>query len=146
MAIDIDPKSEKELQEANLAPAAEYDFDVLSAEDLYSKAGNPMIKVKIGLYVGDKVRNHVYDYLLAAMEAKLRHFCDTTGLLSRYESGQLEAADCVGRSGRAKIVIEPAKGSYAAKNVVRDYVCRSAKPLSQNQQGPDPVDEGDIPF
>ena len=147
MAMTFAPKSEKEVQEGALAPEAEYDFDVLDAEDTISKSGNPMIKVKIGLYIGDKVKNQVFDYLLPAMEAKLRHFCDTTGLLSRYESGTLEAADCVGRSGRVKIVIEPEKNGYPAKNVVKDYICRPAKPLGgQSGQPEPPVEDGDIPF
>ncbi len=145
--MDINPKTEKEIQEMSLAPANEYDFDVLNAEDSLSKSGNQMIKITIGLYVAGKVKNRVFDYLLTAMEAKLRHFCDTTGLLSRYESGQLEAADCIGRSGRARISIDPEKGSYPAKNVVKDYVCRAAKPLGSTQRmEPEPVDASEIPF
>jgi len=144
MTMTFAPKSEKEVSESSCAPVGEYDFDVLNAEDAISKSDNPMIKVTIGLYIGDTVKNRIFDYLLPAMEAKLRHFCDTTGLLSRYESGQLEAADCIGRSGRVKIGIEPA-GQYPAKNVVKDYVCRPAKPLASNS-APNPESEDDIPF
>lgn len=145
--MDFNPKTEQEVAEAALAPAGEYDFDILSAEDTISKSGNPMIKVNIGLYIDGAVKNRVFDYLLPAMEAKLRHFCDTVGLLSQYEAGTLEAADCIGRSGRVKIVIEPAIGSYSAKNSVKDYICRAAKPLtaSSEPKAP-PVDDGDIPF
>ena len=146
MVMSFAPKSENEIQESALAPETEYDFDVLDAEDAISKIGNPMIKVTVGLYIGSTVKNRVFDYLLPAMEAKLRHFCDTTGLLSKYEAGTLEAADCVGRSGRVKIAIEPAKGSYAAKNVVKDYICRTAKPLAVQSQDNTPVDDSDIPF
>lgn len=145
MVMNFDPKSEKEVSEAACAPAGEYDFDVLEAEDTISKSGNPMIKVNLGLYIDGKVKNRVFDYLLGAMEAKLRHFCDTTGLLSRYESGQLEAADCIGRSGRVKIVIDPA-GQYPAKNSVKDYVCRPAKPLASQSTPQREVDESEIPF
>ncbi len=145
--MDFSPKTEKEIQESMLLPAANYDFDVLNAEDLISKSGNPMIKLTIGVYVDGMVRNRIFDYLLPAMEAKLRHFCDTVGLLAKYQAGTLEAADCVGRSGMAKIAIDPEKNGYPAKNVVRDYVCRPAKPLgAPNIQTPSPVDEGDIPF
>ena len=147
MVMNFDPKTEKEVSEAALAPEGEYDFDVLNAEDTVSKNLNPMIKVNIGLYIDGKVKNRVFDYLLPAMEAKLRHFCDTVGLLSQYEAGTLEAADCIGRSGRVRIVIDPAKGTYSAKNAVKDYVCRAAKPLGNTSQtAPDPVDDGDIPF
>lgn len=147
MAMTFEPKTEQQVQESALAPEGEYDFDILNAEDTISKTGNPMIKVNIGLYINGTVKNRVFDYLLPAMEAKLRHFCDTVGLLSQYEAGTLEAADCIGRSGKVKIVIDPAKGTYSAKNAVKDYVCRAAKPLAnQNPQSPDPVDEGEIPF
>lgn len=143
--ISFAPKSEKEIQESALAPAGEYDFDIINAENTISSNDNPMIKVEIGLYIGSEVKNHVFDYLLPAMEAKLRHFCDTTGLLARYENGGLEAADCIGRSGRVKISIEPATEKYAAKNVVKDYICRPAKPLAGTVKNV-PVEDGEIPF
>lgn len=147
MGVNFIPKTEEEIQESGLVPAEDYDFDVLEAEDTISKkSGNPMIKINIGLYVDGQVKNRVFDYLLPAMEAKLRHFCDTVGLLSRYEAGQLEATDCLGRSGRVKIGIEKKEG-YAAKNTVKDYICRTAKPLA----GDKPVQasattEDEIPF
>lgn len=141
--MEFKPKSESELKEAMLAPVGDYDFDVLSAEDGKSKKGNAMITVKIGLYRGDAISNHVYDYLLAQMEAKLRHFCDTTGLLSAYEAGTLTARDCVGKSGRVKIVVKEADGQYQAKNEVKDYICRPAKALSAPAEE---SDDSDVPF
>ena len=146
MVMTFAPKTEKEVQEAGLLPAAEYDFDILNAEDAISKSDNPMIKVTIGIYRDGAVKNRIFDYLLPAMEAKLRHFCDTVGLLSQYEKGTLEAADCIGRSGRVKIGIEPEKNGYPAKNIVKDYVCRPAKPLAGQNPNAVPVPEGDIPF
>lgn len=143
MAMEFKPKTEKEIEEEMIFPAGEYDFEVLTAEDTVSSKGNDMIKVKIGVYVGSQIRR-IDDYLLPSMAAKLRHFCDTTGLLSKYESGTLEAADCFGRAGRVKIVVEPAKEAYPAKNAVKDYVCRPAKPLSERKVG---FGEGeDVPF
>ena len=130
MTLEFQPKTEKEVSEAMLAPAGDYDFEVLKAEDATSKTGNPMITVTIGLYRDGSVKNRVTDYLLPAMEAKLRHFCDTTGLLARYEAGTLEAADCEGRAGQVRIVVDPAKDKYQAKNSVKDYICRPAKPMS----------------
>ena len=128
--MDFKPKTEKEIKEEMIFPAGDYDFDVLTAEDTVSKSsGNSMIKIKLGVYVGSQIRR-IDDYLLPSMSAKLRHFCDTTGLLSKYESGTLEAADCLGRAGRVKIVVDPAKEAYPEKNAVKDYICRPAKPLT----------------
>lgn len=148
MAMNFQPKEEKDLKTFDPLPAADYDFDILNAEDTISKSGNPMIKINIGLYVDGKVKNRVFDYLLPSMEAKLRHFCDTVGLLSQYQNGTLESADCIGRSGKARIAIDPAKNGYEAKNIVKDYVCRPAKPLASSQadQNNNEVGEGDIPF
>ena len=147
MAIDFKPKTEKEIEEEMIFPAGDYDFDVLTAEDTVSKSsGNSMIKIKLGVYVGSQIRR-IDDYLLPAMSAKLRHFCDTTGLLSKYEAGTLEAADCLGRAGRVKIAVDPAKEAYPAKNVVKDYVCRPAKPLSEKKESKVGFGEGeDAPF
>lgn len=140
--MSFEPMSEQELNESGLAPKGEYDFEILSAKDKTSRKGNSMIELKIGLYREGKVANHVYDYILAEFAHKLRHFCDSVGLLSQYQNGSLCAADCEGRSGTAKIEIEPA-GDYPAKNIVKDYVIRPAKDLTPAKQ------EGnveDLPF
>lgn len=145
MALSFSPKTEEQLRVENLLKIGEYDFDVLSADDVTSKAGNPMIKVNLGIYEGDAIRARVFDYLLSAMEAKLRHFCDTTGLLTKYEDGSLSAVDCRGRAGRVKIGIEEAEGSFPTKNVVKDYVVRKAKPITPAPAAPRPEDD-DVPF
>lgn len=144
MGMSFKPKSEKDIQAEALAPAGTYDFDVLQATDEISKSsGNPMIKVKLGLYNEDgRIKHHVFDYLLASMEAKLRHFCDTVGLLAEYERGELSAEMCKGRSGRVKIIVDDKDEAYPPKNAVRDYVIRPAKAL---QTEPDTKDEDD-PF
>lgn len=128
MVMQFKPKTEKEIEEEMVFPAGEYDFDVLMAEDTTSSKGNDMVKVKLRIYVGSQV-HYINDYLLPAMSAKLRHFCDTTGLLSKYETGRLEAADCSGRAGRVKIAVESAKAPYPAKNVVKDYIKGEAEPF-----------------
>ena len=147
MAINTEPKTEKEIQEMSNIPAAEYDFNILMAEDTVSKtSGNDMIKATLGIYVDGAIKRKIPDYLMPSMAAKLRHFCDTTGLLSQYEAGTLEAADLIGRSGRVKIGIEPEKNGYPAKNFVKDYVCRPAKPLAGQNPNAESVPEEEIPF
>lgn len=152
MSLSFQPKSEKEIREAQLAPDGDYDFEVLKSEDATSKSGNPMIRLKLGIYNGDAMRWHVSDYLVAAMEAKLRHFADTTGLLARYESGQMSAQDCTGRAGRCRLAVEEDKeGKYPDKNTVKDYIVRPAKPLPGPKPAETPAvaaaaDEDDVPF
>jgi hypothetical protein len=147
MAMKFQPKSETQLTEDRLAKDGDYDFQVLEASDKKSKAGNQMIELKLGIFNGDALRWHVYDYLVPQMEVKLRHFCDCTGLLAVYESGALAAEACRGRAGRCRLIIEEAEGSYPDKNVVKDYILRKAKPLSPPPvQAPPAPGEDDVPF
>jgi len=146
--MEFKPKSEEEVKKGSCMPAGEYDFEVLEASDAISKKGSAMIKIHIGLYDGPEIAWRVFDYLLPQMEAKLRHFCDSTGLLSKYESGTLTAADCKGRAGKVQIVVEQSE-QYGAQNKVKDYVCRAAKPLTQPVKEGEPAappEDYDVPF
>ena len=126
------PKSEGDCKKSfQPIPKGEYDFEILDASDEKSSRGNDMIKINLAIWQGDKVLCRVFDYLLPAMEAKLRHACDTCGLLDRYQSGNLSASDFIGRTGKVKIKIIKATEQYPAKNAVEDYVLRPAKALSQ---------------
>lgn len=150
--MNFSPKTAEELQLAELMPEGEYDFKVLSAEDAVSKKGNDMLKLKLAVYVGQR-EYHVFDYLLEAMAFKLRHFCESTGLLDHYEDGTLTAGDCDGAAGIVAIEIEkPKEGSkYGPKNVVSDYISWDAvkiepTPAKPKASAQEPLDGDDIPF
>jgi len=146
MSLSFQPKGEDEIKKFDLLPPGDYDFEVLDAEHAVSKkTGAPMIKLKLGVYRPNGSQQFVWDYLVAAMEAKLRHFCDTTGLLPKYQAGTLAPHDCTGRSGKCKLVIREDKtGQYDPKNEVRDYICRPAKPITPST--PTDASEDDVPF
>ena len=116
------PMTEAEIVSASLLEAGEYPFEVLAASEEISKAGNEMIRVKLAVFGPNGQQAHVYDYLMEKMAFKLRHFCETTGLIAKYEAGTLGELDCAGKTGRVKLAVEPANGKYDAKNVVKDYV------------------------
>lgn len=151
------PKTEAQLRERSLWPEGSYDFRVAEATECQSKAGNDQIKLKLVIYKGEATR-FVYDYLQASLEYKLRHFCEATGLLAKYDSGRLNADDMVGREGIAQIKVEPASGNYEAKNAVKDYVVKKADirrpdtktaslPLTAKQPAkPDDDDGSEVPF
>lgn len=145
MGIQFEPKSEEQLKKAMLAPDGDYDFEVLEAWDQVSKKGNAMIKLNLGIFRGSAMSNRVYDYITPALESKLRHFCDSTGLLAKYESGGLTAADCKGRAGKVRLVIEQKDPQYPPQNKVTDYICRQAKPLVGALPDPN-KEEDDVPF
>jgi hypothetical protein len=149
MGLSFQPRTEEELAKANLLPDGEYDFEILSAEHATSKkTGASMIKLKLGVFATDGRQAHVFDYLVPAMEHKLRHFCDSTGLLPQYQSGSLTPDDCQGRSGKCKLVIREDKtNTYPPKNEVKDYVLRKAKPISTVKKADISAGESDdVPF
>lgn len=129
-------KSEEELQKENLLPEGDYDFEVVEATEKRSKtSGNDMIELRLKVFDnGDTVT--VFDYLLEAMGFKLRHFCEATGLLSKYDRGDISAIDCRGRSGICTIKIKEASKGYPASNAVADYVVKAAHVQRPQEQKP----------
>lgn len=120
--MKFNPMSEDELNRASLLEEGVYPFEVIAASDEISKAGNEMIKLKLAVFGPNDQQAHIYDYLMEKIAFKLRHFCEVTGLLAKYEAGSLSELDCEGKSGFVKIKVEPANGGYSAKNSVADYI------------------------
>lgn len=127
--MKIQPQTEDQLAKAMLLPAGEYDFEVVTAEDRISKSGNEMIEVGLLVFAGDAKRT-VKDYLMEKMAYKLRHYCYAVGLGKEYESGELTAALCVGRTGRVKLKVEEQDG-FRPKNAVADYVVGATTDVPQ---------------
>lgn len=145
MALSFKPQSEDELKRGILLEDGDYDFEVLAAEDAVSAKGNPMIKLKLGVWNPAGKQQWVFDYILEAFPSKLRHFCDSVGLRARYEAGTLSSHDCQGRSGRCRIVIvQDKEGKYEDKNQVDDYLLRPARAIQA--AGKQAEGEDDIPF
>ena len=143
--MQFQPKDEKDFKTFAPIPKGVYDFEVLEASDEISKNGNEMIKLNLAIWQGDKVICRVFDYLLSAMEAKLRHACDSCGLLDRYQAGAIHAEDFIGRTGKVKIKIEKETEQYPAKNSVEDYCCRPAKELGRQHEPDEPPRSNDGP-
>lgn len=144
--MNFTPYSEKDLPRTLLEKGS-YHVEVLEAVDAISSKNNEMIKLTVAVWVGDKLRCRLFDYLLESITAKLRHACDTFGLLSRYEAGTIQAGDFVGRSGTAKIGIQKdVTGQYPDKNVIQDYVCRPDKALTGASVDASPHSDDDLPF
>lgn len=114
-------KSEEQIELEGLLPEGEYDFQVLEASDQISKKGNEMIKLYLNVFDAQGKPRRVVDYIMEAFPKKLIHFCKHTGLEQSYASGSITAYECVDKTGRVRLTIEPA-GEYPAKNAVVDYV------------------------
>ncbi len=116
-------KTEKQLVEEKLIPAGVYPFEVLTAEDKMSKAGNSMIELGLRVFTPDGRARSMRDWIMEKMAYKLFHFCSYTGLAVKYEQGTLHSSDCVGRTGYVDIIIQAdKKGQFPDRNSVGDYV------------------------
>lgn len=121
--MKFQPKSEKQIAEEGLYPEGSYSFEISSAENKTSKSGNDMIQLKIKVYDNDGNFRFVDDYLLESMAYKLRHAAFVCDLGDKYEAGDLDAFDFVGKTGNLSLKIQKdKKGEYPDKNVVKDYI------------------------
>lgn len=122
--MKFQPKSEKELAEANLWPNGNYAFEILESEEATDKNKNPMFKLKVKVFKDTGASQHIFDFVSPTwMEFKLRHLAEATGLLIDYENGELEDYQFVGKTGMCKVGVSKDKtGQYPDKNGVMDYV------------------------
>lgn len=145
--MKFQPKSEEEVKKNKLMEEGDYDFIVVNAENVISKAGNEMIKLKLNVWDKQGKEKCVFDYLLESMDYKLRHFCEITGLIDTYNSGDVDAMDCLNKSGKAHIIIDigkekPGGGFYDDRNAIKDYVKSEIKQTKKD----DKFESDDIPF
>lgn len=127
--MQVTPKSEAEVSNFSVFPAGIYDFEILTAVEKKSKAGNDMIEMKVRVFDQEGKSTNVFDYLMEVMAYKLRHAAAACGLLSSYEQGQLNADNFVGCTGKLKLGIDVPVG-FPEKNVIKDYVV----PRSEEEQ------------
>lgn len=125
------PKSEAELASDGLWPESIVDFEVMEAEDTTSRAGSDMVKLKVKVFNDQGASRTVYEYLVGidSMQWKIRAFCAAVGLLEQYETGELDAVDMEGRTGKCKLIIQKDKsGSFPDKNAIGAYIAQAEKP------------------
>lgn len=125
------PYTRKQINDMNLAPEGEYDFEIVKSIKKLSKTShNPMIELGIRVLDQNGKGYLVMDYLLTA-EAhahKLFTACMCMNLEKKYTSGELEDIDFEGKVGRVKIGIQADKtGEYKDRNFVKYYIEPSTK-------------------
>lgn len=128
------PKNEDELNP--LIPAGLYDAEVIKAEEKQSKAGNDMIQICLRIYLADGNTVLLNDWLMEATQAKLLQFCNATGLRAVYDSGELQADHCLGKS--VKVVIKTGRDKQDnEQNSVAKYAIDRPAPTEPSRA---PVD------
>jgi hypothetical protein len=145
------PKTEEELQVGALLEEGTYEYQVIDAKESISKAGHDMIEMKLMLWDKDGRERVMYDYLLEAMGHKLRHFCESHGMLNKYESGQLAATDCRDKQGKVEVTIQSGKpnpngGIYPSRNSVKDYVVGDVATIDKQAIPVKNEFDNDLPF
>ena len=123
-------------------PAGEYDYEVAEAEDTTSKAGNEMIHITLNVFNAEGHKRVVHDYLLDSAAWKIKQFAASAGLLERYNSGEIEAYEMSGKTGRLKLKIESSH-EYGDQNKVAFYLAaKSAGTGYTGHSAPQPVGKG----
>jgi hypothetical protein len=141
--MNFTPQSKADIARKNLLPKGWYDFEVMSAVDKTSKAGNEMIEVKLKVFAQDGTERHVFDYLMEAMPNKLFDFCESVGLIDKYHAGTLESGEIIGKAAKVKLAIDDKNEDYPPKNVAKDYAnAEAVKPAPEAPK----EDDDDIPF
>ncbi len=123
--MKITPKTEDEIRRGLLLPEGEYDFEIISAEEKTSKAGNPMIALKLKVFNGGGER-HISDWVMEKGEFKLRHFMFAIGFGAAYESGDIIPEQFAGQCGKLSLTVKEQEG-FQPQNSVRDYIVPEEK-------------------
>lgn len=144
--VDLSPK-------ANVFPEGDYDFIVTGAEKQISKAGNNMVKLTLGVEVGEQTAS-VTDYIVLDSaewaKRKLVSLFITTGFMTKGEKVKLGWFDSIcGKTGKAHIKIDHDKtGTYSDKNVIGWYILRETAaaeaPKAPSKKAKAPA--SDLPF
>jgi len=100
------PKSEEQLAEEGLLADGIYDYEIFSAEEKISKAGNDMYVLGLHIFDNEGGQRTITDYIALGSnygERKLRHACDASNMIAVYESGNLVAEDFLNKTGKLTI-------------------------------------------
>ncbi len=120
--MKFEPKTREEL--SNLLPEGQYEGYVITAEEKTSKrSGNPMIVLQVEIYDTEGSKKTITDrlILIPSMQWKLYDFCESAGLMDRYEAGELSQYDCTEKKVHCKVIQKEAEGDYPTKNEIKTY-------------------------
>ena len=127
---------------SNVLKAGEYDAEVLEATESRSKAGNDMLKIKLGVFrPSGSGQAWVWDYITET-SFKLGQIMRASGMEKEYLQGQVEADELVGKCFKVTLAVEAARGDFAERNGVKRYGGAVAK----KEAGSSEEAEDDIPF
>jgi hypothetical protein len=148
-------------------PKGVYDFEIISATEGSSKAGNPMITTELRAYNSTGHFKDLKDYFVASTQEKIHALCKAIGIEKKYLSGEIEAHDLQGCAGKVRLGIEiydANDGTRKQRNTISGYpdpdkaapsgpgvlasasASRAARPPSDTANAHDQFEDSEIPF
>ena len=129
---------------SNVLKAGEYDAEVLEATESRSKAGNDMLKIKLGVFrPSGSGQAWVWDYITET-SFKLGQIMRASNMEKEYLEGQVEADELVGKCFKVTLAVEAARGDFEARNGVKRY--GAAAPKKEAGSSGDDEEGDEIPF
>ena len=169
MNIDFiyEPMSEEAAINARfkLMDEGSYKGVIEHVESKQSQKGNPMLVVTLRVWNADGLPSELTDYIVSmpSMIWKLRHLCESAGLLKEFEEKKFQPDMLLGKNVMVMIKTQPGKeipydklngkepgAKYPAKNVIDDYI--TLRENSSNGMKPLPEEKAlfdndtDLPF
>ncbi len=160
MEYNYEPLSEEEAQKKrfHLMENGTYKGVVEHAEGKMSSSNNPMGVFRLRVWDNEGQPRELIDYITFApsMVWKLRHLCDSTGLIKEFEEKKFRPELAIGKSVVVNIKTQSGKeipldklngkapgSKYSDKNVIDDYVVQAA---TTNAVMPTDDFNDDVPF
>jgi len=139
------PQTEEEAlsSERRPLPAGIYDAEVLEVVETRSKAGNDMLKLKLGVFRPQGGHDWVYDYITDT-SYRLGQLMSACGMSEQYLKGEVDADEIQGKCFKVTLKVDPARGEYSARNSVGRYGLATPKPTTPAEASTEAED--DIPF
>jgi len=130
-----------------------YEFVIETVMQKSSTKGYPQIELELKIYDIYSNPHTVKDWLTASdanlNKKKIKEFCHAVGMADKYESGQFDEYDIVGKRGQCRIIITNHE-KYGEQNRVDCYVIGdkpvNEMPASTSKVGVRDGFEDDIPF
>ena len=127
-------------------------FEVKSAAEKVSKSGNPMIVLTMKVH--DKANNSgvVTEYLVQHASWKIKQFLVSANREKIFDTGKIDAMDCLGATGSCMLRMEKGTGEFRDKIKVGKFIAHGEEtgisisaPTPQSEPEP-PFEDSDLPF
>ena len=139
------PQTEEEAAaaERRTLPAGIYDAEVLEVVETRSKAGNDMLKLKLGVFRPNGGQDWVYDYITDT-SYRLGQLMTACDMSEQYLKGEVDADEILGKCFKVTLKIDPARGEYSERNSVGRYGTSTPKPAAPSPASTEADDDFDF--